>query len=127
VLDLVSTSVFSIFGAVFLLLGNCTRSCARLYFCICTYSWAQLYLLVCETVPDRVCYCTYVHIFDRVRDYLYSRVCSTVLVSYAQLYSCVVLNCTYVSYVSLLANICNCTRAFNRVSYVDVLACTYEA
>jgi hypothetical protein len=70
---------------------DCTCSCARLYFCICTCSCTRLYLLVYVTVPAcvRECTCTRPSVL-------------TVLLCYAQLYLCVVCNCTPIVYISVL-------------------------
>jgi hypothetical protein len=54
VLQLISTSVFSVLCAVFLLLGQCTCSCVRS-------------ILVLSRVHD----CTYVPVFTRVDGYVF--------------------------------------------------------
>jgi hypothetical protein len=96
--QLICTSVFTVFGAVFSLysvtvlasVSDCTCLYAPLYFCTCTCSCAWLYLLVCATIPT--CDCT--------------STCVCV-----QLYPCVVRNCTRVL----------CTTIFVCMLYAGVL------
>jgi hypothetical protein len=101
VFQLISTSVFSAFGAIFPLVANCTRPCAGLY----------LYLRV--TVPAHARHCASVHVLARVNDCtcsyarLYLLVCVTALVlaRVFKMYSCVVHDCTC-SYARLYMPVC---------------------